>query len=171
MLSESSRLVAGSLALKRRRGLLWFLLIVLALIPLFPLTNFVGHPRWGAIRWIPFQDFSLTKNFLIDTIGNIGWFIVFGYLLHYLVAENSSSVRSIAKVVLMTAGISLSIEFFQVFCRHRTPSMTDVLCNTVGAGLGAYFSTLSYARVPSEPVHITEVKADGPKTPLSNSQS
>ncbi len=171
MLSESSRLVAGSIALKRRRGLLWILLIVLALIPLFPLTNFVGHPRWGAIRWIPFQDFSLTKNFLIDIIGNIGWFIVFGYLLHYLLAEDSSSIRSIAKVVLITAGISLSIEFFQVFCRHRTPSMTDVLCNTVGAGLGAYFSKLSCSRVFSEPVPITEVKEDGSKTLFPNSRS
>lgn len=159
------------MALKRRRGLLWLLLVVLALIPLFPLTNFVGHPRWGEIRWIPFQDFSLTKNFLIDIIGNIGWFIVFGYFLHYLLAEDSSSMRPIAKVVLITVCISLSIEFFQIFCRHRTPSMTDVLCNTVGAGLGAYFFELSRSRVFSEPVHIAEVKEDGSKTLFPNSRS
>jgi glycopeptide antibiotics resistance protein len=171
MLSESSRMVAGPVALKRRRGLLWFLLVVLALTPLFPLTNFVGHPHWEAIRWIPFQDFSLTKNFLKDIIGNIGWFIVFGYLLQYLLAEDSPSVRSIVKVALITACISLSIELFQVFCRHRIPSMTDVLCNTVGAGLGAYFFELSRSRVFSESVHNVEAKEDGPKTPVPNSRS
>ena len=146
-------MVTSPEVLKPRRGLLWFLLVVLALTPLFPLTNFVGHPRWGAIRWIPFQDFSLTKNFLIDIVGNIGWFMIFGYLLHYLVAKDSSFFRPIARVVLITAGISLSIEFFQVFCHHRTPSMTDVVCNTVGAGLGAYFSKLYRPTVSSEPIH------------------
>ena len=146
--------------------MLWCWLVVLSLIPLFPLTNFVGHPRWEAIRWIPFQDFSLTRNFLIDIIGNIGWFMVFGYLLHYLVDEDSSSFRSIAKVVLITAGISLLIEFFQVFCHNRTPSMTDVVCDTVGAGLGAYFSEQYRSTVFSEPVHYMVIEEDGSKTLL-----
>ena len=166
MHSESFRIVTIPAALKPRRGLLWCWLVVLSLIPLFPLTNFVGHPRWEAIRWIPFQDFSLTRNFLIDIIGNIGWFMVFGYLLHYLVDEDSSSFRSIAKVVLITAGISLLIEFFQVFCHNRTPSMTDVVCDTVGAGLGAYFSEQYRSTVFSEPVHYMVIEEDGSKTLL-----
>ena len=157
------------MALKPRRRLLWFLLVILALIPLFPLTDFVGHPRWEAIHWIPFQDFSLTKNFLIDIIGNVGWFIIFGYLLHYLLDGDSSSFRAIAKVVLITVGISLSIEFFQVFCHHRTPSMTDVVCDTVGAGLGAYFSKLYRSTVFSEPIHGMAVKEDGSKHPIQKS--
>ena len=153
MHSDSFRIVTIPAALKPRTGLLWFSLIVLAVIPLFPLTNFVGHPRWEAIHWIPFQDSSFTKNFLKDIIANIGWFMIFGYLLRYLVGENSSSFRSIATVVLITAGVSLSIEFFQVFCHHRVPSMTDVICDTVGAGLGAYFSGQYRSTVFTEPVH------------------
>ena len=166
MHSDLFRIVTIPAALKRRRGLLWCWLVVLILIPLFPLTNFVGHPHWEAIRWIPFQDFSLTRNILIDIIGNIGWFMIFGYLLHYLIAGDSSSFRSISTVVLITAGLSLSLEFFQVFCHNRTPSMTDVICDTVGACLGAYFSEQHRSTVFSEPVRYMVIEDDGSKTVL-----
>ena len=103
---------------------------------------------------------------LIDIIGNIGWFMIFGYLLHYLMDKDSSSFRSVATVVLITAGVSLSIEFFQVFCHNRIPSTTDVICDTVGAGLGAYFSE-QYRSTPSiEPVRYMVIDDDGSKTLL-----
>ena len=93
--SNSFRIVAIPAVLKPKTGLLWFSLAVLCLTPLFPLSTFVGHPHWEAIRWIPFQDFSLTPNMLKDIIGNIGWFMIFGYLLHYWRDADSSSLRSI----------------------------------------------------------------------------
>ena len=101
--SDSFRIITIPAALKPRTGLIWFWLVVLFLIPLFPLTDFVWHPHWEALHWIPFQDFSLTLNMLMDIIGNIGWFMIFGYLLHYWMDEKSSSFRSIATVVLIAA--------------------------------------------------------------------
>jgi len=161
--SNSFRIVAIPAVLKPKTGLLWFSLGVLCLTPLFPLNNFVGHPHWEAIRWIPFQDFSLTPNMLKDIIGNIGWFMIFGYLLHYWRDADSSSLRSITTVVLIAAGVSLSIEFFQVFCHNRTPSMTDVICNTTGGYLGAYFSAQYRSTVSSEPVCHLVIEDDGSK--------
>lgn len=164
--SESFRIVTIPPALRPRAGLIWFWLAVLFLIPLLPLSNFVGHPHWEAIRWIPFQDFSLTPNTLMDIMGNIIWFMIFGYLLHYWMYEDSSPFRSIPTVVLIAAGVSLSLEFFQVFCHNRIPSMTDVTCNIIGACLGAYFAKQQYAALTAEPVRYLVIEDDGSKTLL-----
>ena len=101
---------------------------------------------------------------LMDIIGNIGWFMIFGYLLHYWIDENSSSFRSIATVALIAAGVSLSLEFFQIFCHNRIPSITDVICDTVGACLGAYFSEQYRSTVSSELVRYMAIEDDGSKT-------
>jgi glycopeptide antibiotics resistance protein len=166
MRSDTFRIITIPAALKPRTGLLWFWLAVLFLIPLFPLTDFVWHPHWDAIHWIPFQDFSFTMNMLMDIIGNIGWFMIFGYLLHYWMDEESSSFRSIATVALIAAGVSLSLEFFQIFCHNRVPSMTDVVCDTIGGCLGAYFSEQHRSTDSPEPVRYLVIEEDGSKTLL-----
>jgi glycopeptide antibiotics resistance protein len=116
--------------------MIWVLLLVLAVAPLFPLSNFVGHSHWDQVRWIPFQDFALSRKMLKDIIGNVLWFMVFGYLLHYQLNRVRRSRCTIATVTVIAGGISLSIEIFQVFCHIRISSMTDVVCNVLGAGLG-----------------------------------
>jgi len=164
--SDSLRIITIPAALKRRTGVLWFWLAVLFLVPLFPLTNFVGHSHWEAVRWIPFEDFSFTTDAFVDILGNICWFMIFGYLLHYWMNKNSSPLRSIATVTLITVGVSLALELFQVFCHNRVPSMTDVICDTVGACLGAYFSEQHRSTVFSEPVRYMVIEDDGSKTLL-----
>ena len=164
--SKPYRIVALPSALKPRTGLLLFWLAGLFLVPLFPLSNFVGHPHWDAIRWIPFQDFSLTLNTLVDVIGNIVWFLVFGYLLQYWREKDSSLLRTITTTVLIASGVSLTLEFFQVFCHNRTPSMTDVVCNAIGASLGAYLAKRHRASIASEPVRYMVIEEDGSRTLL-----
>lgn len=121
-----------------KTGAIWFLLVVFATAPLFPLSNFVGHPHWDHVRWIPFQDFFLSRNMLKDVIGNTVWFMVLGYLLHYQLNWDSRSRWTIATITVIAGGISISTELFQAFCHNRISSMTDVACNTLGAGLGGY---------------------------------
>lgn len=121
-----------------KTGTIWFLLIILAIAPLFPLNNFVGHPHWEKIRWIPFQDFSLSWNKLFDVTGNTLWFVVFGYLLHDQLSRNAHSRWNLVTTIAIAGGVSLSAELFQVFCHNRISSMTDVICNVFGAGLGGY---------------------------------
>lgn len=126
--------------LKPKNGVIWFLLAILSIAPLLPLSNFVGHPHWDHIRWIPFQDFALSRNMLKDIVGNTLWFMMFGYLLRYQLNEDSRTLRTIATIIAITGGISLSTELFQVFCHNRTASITDVICNLLGAGLGGYLA-------------------------------
>jgi glycopeptide antibiotics resistance protein len=117
---------------------IWCLLVILAIAPLFPLSNFVGHPHWEKIRWIPFQDFSLSWNKLVDVIGNTLWFVVFGYLLYYQLNRNVRPRWTLVMTLAIAGNVSLSAELFQVFCHHRISSITDVICNVLGAGLGGY---------------------------------
>ena len=142
---ETHREMTLFTGLQPKRGVLWFALAILSIAPLLPLSNFVGHPHWDLIRWIPFQDFSLSRNMLKDVIGNTLWFMMFGYLLHYQLYESSISLWTITAIILVAGGVSLSIEFFQIFCHSRTASMTDVTCNVLGAGLGGYLTKKPHA--------------------------
>lgn len=129
-----------STRLKLKTGAIWFLLVVLAIAPVFPLSNYVGHPHWDQIRWIPFHKFTLSWHKVIDVIGNTLWFLVFGYLLHYQLNWDSRSRWSVAAITAIAGAVSFSAELFQVFCHNRIPSTTDILCNTLGASLGGYIA-------------------------------
>lgn len=148
---ETPRELTLFTGVKLTSGSLWFLLVVLSITPLLPLSNFVGHPHWDHVRWIPFQDFSLSWNKLKDIIGNILWFVMFGYFLHVQLNKNSVSFETIATVTLIGSGISLSIELFQIFCHNRTASVTDVICNVLGAGLGSYLAQTQRATTATVP--------------------
>jgi glycopeptide antibiotics resistance protein len=123
-----------------RSWVVWFFLAFLSIGPLLPLSNFVGYAHWDQVRWIPFQDFALSRNMLKDITGNTLWFMLFGYLLHYQLNKDSGTVRTIAVITFVAGSVSLSIEFFQVFCHNRIPSTMDVVCNIFGAGLGGYLA-------------------------------
>lgn len=125
---------------KLKTRTIWLLLVVLAVAPIFPLSNFVGHPHWDQIRWIPFHKFTLSWNKILDVIGNTLWFVVFGYLLHYQLRWDSRARWAIVTTTAIAGMVSLSAELFQVFCHNRIPSTTDVICNVLGAGLGAYLA-------------------------------
>jgi glycopeptide antibiotics resistance protein len=148
--------------LTRKSGVLWFFLVILALAPLFPLSNYMGHPHWDIIRWIPFQDFSFSRNTLKDVLGNIIWFMMFGYLLHYQFSKGS--IRAIASIIVVAGAVSLLIEFFQVFCHNRIPSMTDVICNVLGAGIGGNVAEKQRATAVVGLAHYATIKTDGAKT-------
>ena len=143
---------------KLKRNILWFLLAALAIAPLLPLSNYVGLPHWDLIRWIPFQDFSLSRNKLTDVLGNVLWFTTFGYLLRYQLNERFGPLRAIATIIVIASGISLSVEFFQVFCHNRIPSMTDVICNVFGAGIGGYVAEKQRATAATRLAHYALVK-------------
>jgi glycopeptide antibiotics resistance protein len=150
-------------SLKLKSGLTWALLAVLSVGPLLPLSNFVGHPHWDLIHWVPFQDFSFSPRMLTDVIGNALWFMLFGYLLHGRMNEMSVSLPAIPTITVIAGGLSLSIEFFQVFCHNRIPAMTDVICNVIGAGLGGYAAEKQRATVVGL-AHYAIIKTDGSKT-------
>jgi|GEM_PF-1215363 glycopeptide antibiotics resistance protein len=147
---ETPREMTLFTGLKLKRGSLWFLLAILSIAPLLPLSNFVGHPHWDHVRWIPFQDFSLSRNMLKDIVGNTLWFMMFGYLLHCQLNEDSRALWTITTITAVAGIISLSTELFQVFCHNRIASTTDVICNVLGAALGGYLAEKQRATTATE---------------------
>jgi glycopeptide antibiotics resistance protein len=133
--AEVIRILFTPAPLRPKPWLLWGWVGLLILIPTFPWSDFVGHAHWDQVRWIPFEDFSLAPMTIVDVLGNFGWFAIFGYLLHY--RKDDRSLASIQPAVVYSLLLTLLIEGFQVFCHNRIPSMTDVVCNVLGAAVGS----------------------------------
>ena len=116
---------------------LWALLI--ALVGTVPFTNFVGHSHWEYIQWLPTTDNFRSRRFLFDVVANMALFLPLGYLL-----DRSRSTTTARRSLVLSAGaaglLSLSIEWFQVYCHNRHPSLTDVVSNVTGSLIGAVLS-------------------------------
>ncbi len=110
----------------------WILVIVLATTT--PWHNFQGHSHWNMVHWIPFQDSSFSLRFFIDLIGNVMLYVPFGYL--YVRSRPILSIEIILWAILLASLLSVSTEIFQVFIHSRTPTMTDVCSNILGASFG-----------------------------------
>lgn len=103
-----------------------------------PWSNFVGHAHWQRVHWIPFAETSLHWWFILDFFGNIVLFLPFGGC-GVLSMPHRSGRRRVLRAAGYAALLSLSVEFFQVYCHNRSPAMTDVCTNVTGALLGAWF--------------------------------
>lgn len=127
---------------------LWALLIVLA--GTFPFTNFVGHSHWESIQWLPTAHNFRSRRFLFDVLANVALFLPLGYLL-----DRSRSTTTARRSLFLAAGaaglLSLSMEWFQVYCHNRHPSPTDVVSNVTGSLIGAYLSIYRHKMAASPP--------------------
>jgi VanZ family protein len=92
------------------------------------------------------------KNFLIDVVGNIVIFIPFGAAA--LVALRNHA-RPLLKATLLGLALSLTFEIAQIWIPGRVVATDDLLFNTLGAMLGAWFSTgiLSIYRASAPPAN------------------
>ena len=120
------------------RMLLVFWLVSVVIVISLPGEKFDGTPHWESIQWIPFAALSFQRDVVTETLANFLAFVPIGYL----------AIRSFAfgiKRPLLLAGLfglaaSFSIELYQLFCRSRVPSSTDLILNTAGAILGAHLA-------------------------------
>ena len=127
---------------------LWALLI--ALVGTFPFTNFVGHSHWEYIQWLPTADDFRSRRFLFDIVANMALFLPLGYLLHRS-CSNGTPRRSLLLAAGAASLLSLSMEWFQVYCHNRYPSPTDVVSNVTGSLIGAFLSIHRQKMVASPP--------------------
>ena len=116
---------------------LWLMWIVVILgFTTIPWENYVGHSHWGLVNWIPFNDRSFA---LEDVLANIFLFVPFGFFfgraLHGLSPKKLWNF-----LLLLSATLSASVEFFQVYCHNRNPSTTDICDNVLGAALGVWLA-------------------------------
>jgi len=121
--------------------ILWIVLILM--VGVLPLSNFVGHSHWEYIKWVPTAEDLYSPKYLIDIfsdlVGNTALFFPLGYFLRRLLISSNPS-----RQLLLAAGISgtlsIGIEFYQVYCHSRFPSIFDVITNVTGTLMGVYFS-------------------------------
>jgi len=91
------------------------------------------------INLIPFVDLAevftgaVLWAFLRLFLGNIGWFVPFGFLLPVLMKN-----PSFLKIVLSGFVFSFGIEVAQYFSRQGVAELDDLLLNTLGVMIG-YF--------------------------------
>ncbi len=104
----------------------------------------------GVLR--PFWcDIELNRELVADVIVNVFGFVPFGLCLSGCLrqARRGSYAWVFAGATVLGAFLSLAIEMAQVALPGRDSSSLDVICNTVGAGLGAVlFRGVSMSRKP-----------------------
>jgi hypothetical protein len=96
------------------------------------------RPRDSPLDLDRITGFYEDRDMLLNLLG----FMPFGALLMLLYGRR----LSIPQVIAYGALLSLSIELLQVGIPRRHPSLMDLILNTVGTGLGAYFSFWAPAR-------------------------
>jgi glycopeptide antibiotics resistance protein len=134
---------------------LWVLFILM--VGILPLKNFVGHPHWEYIKWVPTVEDLRSPKYLLDIssdiVGNTLLFMPLGYFLRRVLTSSSP-----LRCVLIAAGIgitlSLSIELYQVYCHSRFPSIFDVITNVAGTVLGVYVPLFSRKSAVPAPQHL-----------------
>jgi VanZ family protein len=104
-------------------------------------------PFWKNERYINFKDIFI----------NIIGFFPLGFFgmpcLNTAQKITKSPVMSIIGVVIIGAIISLIIELLQVGIPSRYSSSTDLICNILGALIGAYFYGILYLKISNVKVN------------------
>jgi glycopeptide antibiotics resistance protein len=133
----------GRCQIKQTRILLLIWTTVIVMVGIWPLDNFVGHSHWQYIKWIPNAEDLKSPKYLLDIfsdiIGNTVLFFPFGYLLGHLLRNRTPSVQLIFAAALGSA-LSVSIEYYQIYCHNRFPGIIDVICNVSGSLIGVRFA-------------------------------
>jgi glycopeptide antibiotics resistance protein len=137
---------------KIERALLPLWALFIALVGILPLTNFVGHSHWEYIQWLPTADNFRSRRFLFDILANMALFLPLGYLLDRS-HSTATARRSLFLAAAATSLLSLSIEWFQVYCHNRHPSPTDVVSDVTGSLIGACLSMFRQRTALSPPDH------------------
>ena len=91
------------------------------------------------IGWIPFIDSDGSRASIPDMLQNILFFLPFGFFGALSVNGNSKIVQ-IIKITLLGSLLSGIVELLQLFTNDRTTSITDLLTNSAGAFIGAFFA-------------------------------
>jgi len=105
-------------------------------INLVPLRE---HTRANVCLLDGCPDVAKSARFLfIDVAGNVVVFVPIGLALAGALAGLSNR-RRLWMAVALCAALSIGIELFQLTIPSRATDVDDVLFNTVGAALGAFF--------------------------------
>jgi len=115
---------------------LWLAAVLLVIS--YPWSKFDATPHWRSVQWIPFSHLSFHPTVLVETAANILAFIPVGYLT--VRSLSSRTRRPFLLASLLALCSSAGVEIYQLFCHDRVPSITDVLMNIAGTGVGVWLA-------------------------------
>lgn len=136
--------------MKLLRKLILPALFLVYILILFRITvfrsDFLTHGLFsGSILWVPFVElYRILRNdffvFFYLFVGNIIWFIPFGFLVPLL--WNSGK-----KAILYTLFLSLIIESLQYIFGTGVTEIEDLILNTLGGAMGYWIFLLVASRL------------------------
>ena len=141
IVGRHTEIASRELTLSWRTAWVCCVLFIVVLVS-YPWIDFRGYAHWDRVVWVPFQN--MRPSILIDILANIALYVPFGF--SYVQSRLHVRKGDVVKVALLAALLSVSCEFYQVFCQSRVPSMTDVTSNTVGGMIGALIAGKLHVR-------------------------
>ena len=96
------------------------------------------RPLKRTILFPPWKETRFNRSFWMDVAVNVIGFIPFGFCFYALLrtTREGKDGSTTFLIVLLGAGISLSIELLQAYLPSRDSSLTDVLSNAMGSYIG-----------------------------------
>ena len=99
-----------------------------------PESYSILYPPFLTLVW---QEFALTRWYFEDLAMNIVGFLPPGFLICASLYRLRGGKRSVALATVAGFMLSLAIEILQAYIPMRNSGTTDLITNTLGAGLGA----------------------------------
>jgi glycopeptide antibiotics resistance protein len=106
--------------------------VALILLATLPWGDFLTHPHFWRIAWVPFATGIVRLG---DLIANAALYMPWGLLF-----PGRAGTRRLVVATISAAVLSTIIEASQIWSHTRFPSATDVTMNALGAALGAWLS-------------------------------
>jgi glycopeptide antibiotics resistance protein len=132
---------------------------VIVMTGILPLHNFVGHAHWQYVKWIPTAEDLASWKYLLDIgtdiVANTALFFPLGYLLTRL-RDNRNLLSQLFFAAALGGALSVGIEYYQVYCHNRFPSIFDVITNVAGSVFGARFAHFKVAYDTTERVALSK---------------
>ena len=126
------------------KKIIWFIFIIYILIILkLTIFRFNVHYAERQLNLTLFADLIKTykntgiQEFLRLFLGNIGWFVPFGFLLPILLKR-----KNILTVIIWGAVFSFCIETTQFIFRKGVAELDDLILNVVGVVIGYFMYTV-----------------------------
>lgn len=115
---------------------------------------------------VPPQNYWQRGPLYRDILANVVLFLPFGVLLAALLHGRYRPWTITVMVLLISCAVSAAIELLQAILPTRWSSLTDLLTNTVGGGLGALAFVLGWLPPFAGRTGVARSTATPPKTPV-----
>lgn len=99
-------------------------------------------PGWYSILYPPFltpawREFAPTRWYVTDLAINIAGFVAPGFFICATLISLRGTKRAVGLATIAGLSLSLTIEVLQAYIPMRNSGSTDLITNTLGAGIGA----------------------------------